>query len=261
MEHSITKSTGISPFITGTELAYVKARNAEKVTDMPEGEALNHIIQIINRAFGELGQTPSGRSPQDRQDNMLAIAKLVLNDLRYYFPQVTVHEVAQAVRRGIREEYGQYYGFNVIAIHKFVESYLDSEERNNALAKQNRFIAAQSVVEEPSDTEKEKIMQEGITRCYQIFKVTGRIIDYGNVNYDHLVARGDINFTVEEKKQFYAEAEVLIKAEALKDEQQVLHLMQRRFLNKDLKPLIIARAKELALKRHFQEMLLRFPEG
>lgn len=252
MEQSLVKQNSISPFLSGTELDYVRARTGLKVTELDETEATNTILQFINRAMIELGQTPSGNNAADRSKYLLAMAKLIINDVRYYFPYITLKEIDQAIKRGIRKEFGEYFGFNVIAVHQFIEGYLASEERNNALCKQNRYLAQENVVEEPPEEEKERLMKEGLEKCYQYFKQTGRIIDFGNVNYQYLVDQGKINLSNEEKQEIYREAEQQIQVEMMMEENSIQHLFKRRVMKGDIKPLVVGRAKEVALRNYFK---------
>lgn len=253
MEQSLVKLSSISPFLSGVELDYVKARTGLKVTELDEIEATNTILQFINRAMIELGQSPSGNNAADRSKYLLAMAKLILNDVRYYFPYITLKEIEQAIKRGIRKEFGEYFGFNVIAVHQFIEGYLNSEERNNALCKQDRYLAQENVVEEPPEEEKERLMKEGLEKCHQYFRQTGRIIDFGNVNYQYLVDQGKINLSNEEKQEIYREAEQQIQVEQMIEENSILHLFKRRVMKSDIKPLVVVRAKELALKRYCEK--------
>lgn len=254
METSISKQTAISPLLSGYQAGYVKAQYGVRVTSLSEPEAETALLELINRAMLELGQSPTGSRPEDRKKYLGVMARMTLNDIKLYFPQVTLEEVANAIRRGIRREYGEYFGFNVIAIHGFIEKYLESDDRNDALAKQNRFLLTQEVPGEPPAINQREIMEAGLARCYEIFKKTGRIIDCGNVNYEMLVKEGRINLTNEEKHLLFKEAERLIRHE---EDQQAgsFHQIVARLKGKETDHgTIVSRAKELALKRYFESL-------
>lgn len=243
--------SGISPYLSPHELAFVKASHSIKLSELAQSDALKEIIVCMNIGFAELGQIPPGSSSFNQQEHLVAMASLILTDLNFYFPQVTVAEIAQAIRKGIRHEFGEYYGYNVIAIHGFVEKYLESEERAAAMDRQNRYRQSQQEPQELTSDQQRQILVEGLKQCRETYKKTGRIIDFGNVNYQLLVDGGHLNLTNEEKQEIYEIAEWQIQREK---ETQELSLSKQLYLIKnppDNKPEVIARAKDLSLKRYF----------
>lgn len=256
MEHSIVKAEGISPFLQGSERDFVKARYGLKIIELDEAETVNTVLQLINKALMELGQSPTGNSAGERSKYLMAMSHLIINDVKFYFPQLTIAELGQAIRRGIRHEYGEYFGFNVISVHRFVQGYLESEDRNNALSRQKLYLESRNVPEEPSEEEKERMMEEGFEHCRQYFRRTGKILDIGNVNYQYLVDQGKLNPTIEEKQQYYRDAEKQIEHETRMEENSIQHLFNRRVVQSDNKGLIIARAKELALMGYFKKQVV-----
>lgn len=248
------KYSGISPFLTRQELAFVKAAFAPKVSELTPAEAEKSTLECINRAYAELGQLPAGSRAEDRQRSLSTMSHLILNDLTLYFPLVTIAEVSQAIKRGIRREFGEYYGFNVISVHGFVDKYLDSEERRAALERQQRHQMAQEATEELSEEAKLKLMEDGLKHCEETYRKTGRIIDFGSVNYQMLVDRGKIKLTNEQKREIYEMAKWEIKRE---NENQELSLSKALYLIKnppDQRIEIIARAREIALRKYFDSI-------
>lgn len=254
METSISKKPALSPLLSGYQAGYVKARYGVRVTSLSEPEAETALLELINRAFVELGQLPTGSGSADRKKYLGVMARMTLNDIKLYFPQVTLEEVANAMRRGIRREYGEYFGFNVIAVHGFIEKYLESDDRNDALAKQNRFLLAKDVPEELPVINQQEIMEAGLLRCYENYRKTGRVIDCGNVNYEMLVKEGKINLTNEEKHLIYKEAERLIKHEEDQQAGSFHQIVARLRVQGTDHGTIVSRAKELALKRYFDSL-------
>lgn len=246
--------SGISPFLSRHDLGFVKATRAVKVSDLSQPDALKGIIECMNIGYAELGQTPPGSRSENRQEHLVAMANLVLTDLTFYFPQVTFTEIVMAIRKGIRKEYGEYYGYNVIAIHFFVEEYLKSEERTAAMDRQERYRQSQEASEHLTSEQQRHILVEGLKQCRKTYRKTGRIIDFGHVNYQLLVDGGRINLTNEEKQEIYEIAEWQIQREK---ETQELSLSKQLYLIKnppDIKLDVIARAKDLALKKYFDSL-------
>jgi len=246
--------SGISPFLSKHDLGFVKAARAIKVSDLSQPDALKGIIECMNIGYAELGLTPPGSHSENRKEHLVGMANLIITDLAFYFPQVTLAEVVQAIRKGIRKEYGEYYGYNVIAIHFFVEEYLKSEERAAAMERQERYRQSQEASENLTPGQQRQILLDGLKQCLETYRKTGRIIDFGHVNYQLLVDDGRINLTNEQKQEIYEIAEWQIQREK---ETQELSLSKQLYLIKnppDNKPEVISRAKELSLKKYFDSL-------
>ncbi len=249
----VLSDQGICPTLSRDEMHYVKARYAESLDKLPESQTIQFIVEMLNRCYAELGHVPVGSGIHERANLMKVTASLIRNDLLFHFPKVTLEEIGNAVRRGIRREYGEYYGFNAISIHEFVKKYLNSEDRLNALDRQSRYLNSQKPVEEISEQEKDRLLKAGLEQCRETYRKTGRIIDFGNVNYHLLEQSGEINDSLEEKRAIYQEAKMQIKAEL--DAQAVsFHQIVSRMRGEETDEIaIVARAKEIALRRHFDK--------
>jgi hypothetical protein len=232
-------------------MRFVKSRYAESIDKHPEPLVIKFICEVLGRSYAELGQMPVGATQRDRESLMKSTALLIRNDLLFHFPKVTLPEIANAVRRGLRQDYGEYFGFNAISIHEFVKKYLSSEDRLNALDKQSRFLYAHTPPEEISEEAKDELLSSGLQQCRETYRKTGRIIDFGSVNYQLLVESGEINLSLEEKREIYREAQVQIKAEL--DAQAVsFHQIVSRMRGDETDEVaIVARAKEISLKNYF----------
>ncbi len=249
----VLSEQGICPTLSRDEMHYVKARYAESLDKLPESQAIQFIVEMLNRSYAELGHVPVGSGINERANLMKATAGLIRNDLLFHFPKVTLQEIGNAVRRGIRREYGEYYGFNAISIHEFVKKYLNSDERLNALDRQSRFLSSKAPPEEISQAAKDELMQAGLKQCRETYRKTGRIIDFGSVNYHLLEQSGEINLSPEAKREIYHEAQTQIKAEL--DAQAVsFHQIVSRMRGDETDDVaIVARAKEISLKRYFDK--------
>lgn len=248
------KYSGISPYLSREELVFVKLLLAKRVTELTQAEAEKAILELMNRGYAELGQAPQGTGPEERQRYMSAMAKLIITDLEFYFPCVTIAEVAMAIKNGIRHQYGEYYGFNVISIHGFVDNYLASEEREAALVRQARYRQLQEVPEVPTAEMQHQILESGLKQCLETYRKTGRIIDFGNVNYQMLVDRGLIKLTCEEKQEIYAMADWELRREKETQELSLSKQLQQIRNPTDNKQEIKARAKEISLRKYFDSL-------
>lgn len=248
---AIEKIPGVHPLLSRYDAEFVVACKEPRIVNMDESDVFEALLEIINRSYAELGLALPGNYPAEREQFMRAKINMLRSDLLNYFPNVTIREVSNAIKRGIRKQYGEYYGFNVIAIHGFVEKYLESEERNKALKKQRDFELITQSDQEQKVIDKWQIMFDGLKNCYETFCKSNRIIDFGNVNYEFLVAAGLINLTPEDKEWIFNIAKAEIQREL---EQQVpdTRTAYRRLVESrdDVTP-AISRAKEIALRDYF----------
>lgn len=247
----VVKSEGISPMLRGADAEFVRASVSQRVMQMTEAEATDQIRKIINRTLAELGQHPAGSRPEQQARYLEAMSKMILSDIKCYFPNITIREVANAVNRGIRRQYGEYFGFNSISVHFFMENYLNGEDRTAALARQERFRVSKEPDEVPPVEKQRELILYGFRNCYEIYLSTGRVTDFGNMNYDLLDRIGLMNFSNREKWDMYHQAEKEIRKE---DESMAVTAKQlNQVINNYAceKEVIISRSKNIALKRFF----------
>lgn len=251
MKKDLIKHPGVNPLLNSYEQEFVVARSAEKVMEMEETACHEQLLQILSLAFAELGSSPTGTHIDNKSRYLNFIARLLKNDIKGYFPQVTIREVAQAVKRGIRREYGDFFGFSVVAIHTFIEKYLASEIRAECLKKQDQYLLMKRVPEELPVMNKWEIFKFGLVTCYENYKKSKRIQDCGNINYEFLVKAGEINLDNDDKNFIFTIAEQQVKRE--QDLQLITHRLAYRMMQqmqKDKSPVIV-RCKEIALKNYY----------
>ena len=250
---ALSQPVALSPFLSKREMIFVKATGSPVLSSMTQNKAEQKIMELINRAFAELGHVPPGTSLEERRKYLLSMTQLIINDLTLYFPHVRLSEVANAIACGIRHEYGDYFGFNVISIHGFVEKYLDAEERREALARQKRYLESLQEPEALTPEQIAKIMADGLKECRETYLTTGRIIDCGNVNYRQLVDSGALVLTTEERQEIYNQARQEV---ALEHATNDLSLSKKLFLIRnppDLTTEYIIKARDIALRRYFDK--------
>lgn len=243
-----TSPVGIFPLLNKRDAAFVQAAYAEKLSAMEPEVAERELLKIVNRAYAELQRVPPGLSAAERERFLQSFVRWIRIDCEHYFPQVTLSEVSIAIGRGLRQEYGPAMGFNNIAIHGFIRSYLESDDRTQALAKQHRFLLLQETADVVPPEDKWTIMRQGIIDCYEYYRKTKRIVDFGNVNYDILEKAGAINLSLDEKLVIYevARQQVLKEQESQALNYRMAYEFRKNNQVSDL-PVKI-RAKEIALR-------------
>lgn len=244
----------ISPYLLKDEKRYVTAWHGMKVIEYTQEKAEEIIVTIINTAYAELGQKIGGGTKLERMEFLLTTARLLINDIRYYTPALTIEDLKLATELGIRKHFGEYMGFNVITLHNFIESYLCSKEREDAIRKQKRFIEEQLPKPPMGEEEKDRLRVECIRACYKHFKNNGFLIDCGAVNYKFLTERGEINLSLDEKIAIYDQAKLQIDAEAMQKPVSFAEMLQNmRSQFEDLTGYQI-RSREIVLKQYYSNI-------
>lgn len=242
---------GIFPLLTKRDAGFVQAAYAEKLSEMDPARAEKELLKIINRAFAELQRFPPGLSGNERERFLLSFVKWIKLDCEQYFPNVTIVEVSTAVARGIRKEYGQTYGFNTIIVHGFIQAYLESEERTGALAKQHRYLLLLEVADVLPMDDKWSIMKNGILLCYENYRKTRRILDFGGVNFEIWEKAGAINLSLDEKHLIYEVARMQVMKEQEMQSTSYRMVCQLRRQNETSDWPVKVKAREIALKNFF----------
>lgn len=101
--------------------------------------ALDLLTDTVNMAYSLCGQKP------DMETVAVTVNELYTRLMETY-PHCTVEEVRTAIRNGVFDEYGEYFGLNVKTFVMFIRAYLFSEQRRAAKA---AFTAARHKEEKP----------------------------------------------------------------------------------------------------------------
>lgn len=118
------EQTAISPYEKGRN-SFIELALKPSITTYEPVDAQNNIMATVAYAVTISGQKVL--APE-----MKLIADEVHDRCKRLYPNVTLEEIRTAVKNGIYEEYGEYYGINAKYIMFFIESYLKSESRRLA---------------------------------------------------------------------------------------------------------------------------------
>lgn len=173
----------------------VKALKQTKISE--NGGNVEELTILIGSVYAQAGQY----APPDHE--LKAITSVVMSDLKERFAMLTMSEVALAFNRGLRGDYGVYYGINVVTFNKWLKSYKQSEERYKAVMETQK----EQMKELPSMNEyNRERMRELCLRYFESYKITGDPGIISSTVYQHLQSRGIISHTREMKMQALEEA-------------------------------------------------------
>lgn len=198
-------STGLTDFERSVVLASAEPRikNLEKI------EITRKVTDVVSRAFLTLGS----RSLEFEERK--ALEKLIYDDLKISFPNLTLKELEIAVYKGSMGEFknkpDEVLFISPEKIHSWVKAYLLFIKRE-AVAKQRAFEAEQDKAKAPTEAEIKEIELAFLNHCviasWKNLKVAGvPVNDPVNAIYSALDKLGLIPFTDDRKREIYKQAE------------------------------------------------------
>jgi len=200
----VKSSVRYSTNLLDAEKDYVADFKNKKLSELERLEVEKHFFKIVSQAYSDIGNYSVSK-----ENIKLSITSL-LNECLPYKHRISPTGVENAVKRGIRKEFGDYYGINAVSFNLFLKSYMESTERRNAIEKQKRY-------EEQLEREKENSMyidsgQTFTIYSYEKYKESKVLYDPANVAYDWLKKKNLIpTFTKEDKEAIKMEAEQRVR--------------------------------------------------
>lgn len=196
--------SGISALPCDNQKQIIFAALNKKLQEYAKIELTDGLIDVISYAL-----TISG---QKQDPATLAIyADEFYSALMQRFPRLSLEEVKLAIRKGIYEEYGEYYGINVKSFMFFVTSFVNSIERKEAkINMQSKMLKAPEKVLSPEETRRDNC--DFVNYLFADYQKNALIVDYIPIHvYPFLEDEKKIVLTVEEKKAIYKRAEQYYK--------------------------------------------------
>ena len=219
------------------------------VKEMPQDYLQNQILNLVSKTFFTLGQ-------QSSDENLVLISTEVTRDVMKDFYMLSLQEIEIAFGEGVRGKYGDFYGLNIVTFNKWMQFYLDSGKHYQYIMVTNKDQKQLQQKTEPTDEEKENILKSGVLRCYNQWKETGEIIDYGNPIFHYLYDKGEIeiddkawfNYCLNAKNTITAE----IKAKAVSIDKMERLTAKAILRDESLESQILSLAKKLVLADYFK---------
>lgn len=204
--------TTYSPKLTPTEVQILEATQSKTVLQLlkeTQSDGIKAINQLVSTNINSLGQ-----KPKDENEISFIVIGLI-EEIESYFPNLTMQELKIASNKGIRGEFGDFMGVNVITYHKFIKAFLNDEKRKDVILKQREYIEEQNRIKSQSEIAQiEKDFWENETKRIAEFKITGV---FKTDNYETLYKiyekAGKIDLSVSDKWEMFVKA----KAETLKE--------------------------------------------
>ena len=126
------------------------------------------------------------------------------------FANMTLKEVSEAFQNGVKLKYGDFVGG--LSTSNFVFFLTKYNEQKQSIAKQLKEYTPKPTIE-PTNEEKQAIIEKSIAACYDNYKRTGNIVDFGNVVCKELIRQGKIELNPARFAQICEYVQVRLDAE------------------------------------------------
>jgi len=183
--------------------------------------------------------------------DLIILVTEITNSIQTNHKPLRKDEIQTCFAKGIRGEYGEYFGLSVVSFDKFIAAYLVSDYRAN-LGKTLPVAALPAPSREITHEKRIEFAQ----KAYQKYKTTGFYDDLGNIVYAFLDSEKLIPFTPKEKFEMVEQA----RAEEYKRLQNPLSVEEARRFNIQIEALmasndkVIPRSKKIALNKYFEQL-------
>ncbi|MDR0385607.1 MAG: hypothetical protein LBH60_05980 [Prevotellaceae bacterium] len=222
------------------------ALSTPKVRDSTEIAVKTSLNFAVVKLFQLAGQAVDG-------NDLKVIVKEVAADLHKRYRGMTMEEVEYALNAGVRGDYGEYYGINVVSINKWLKAYYSSDERREAI--RSTLFPEKALLPEhrltPDETELAR--HRAALAKWQQFKQSQRCGGRVDGIYRYLDGRGLIPFTVEEKHSMVATARKELQREA-KEEAGTVRSVELA-LGRITEDAVLNRARLIAVNAFFARLV------
>jgi hypothetical protein len=233
------------------EIALIKNNlTGLKIREHDDDTIKSSIAILVQKMFLIAGQTPEKK-------DITIICREVCNDLQKRYKGMTLNEVDYALNAGVRGEYGEYYGINVVSINKWLRAYYNSEERREA--QRSKIFPELALPQSTALTDREilEIKLDAYNKALSLANEGKYVKDRGNLVYNFLDERGKISFTSAEKSAFIDRAKIELEAEArarAKDARTPRPVSY--FVDEITDNSVTARAKQIALNEYLKRKMM-----
>lgn len=148
----------------------IEAALNDKINEMPPMKVVDELISILVSIYTIAGQ-------KSDPTTLALYADEFYQKLRLSFSFITMQEVATALKKGVYDEYGEYYGLNVKTFVSFIRAYLHSEERKAAKKIFEEKLLVVPMKEETPE-QKEQVKRAFVNELYRDFLDNHLITDF-----------------------------------------------------------------------------------
>lgn len=217
---------------------YFLALQSKKIMELPRAEAQQEMCNLISKTYFEAGQAIPGGEARAQAKHLQLISGALYEEVRLSFPFLRADELTIAFRAGVREEYGQNFGINIISFHKWIKGYTGDIKRKEAQQALNSAKDTQTPTRPVmSATQAEYEWKRATERAFEKYKQTGHL----DILFPSFVHNEFVRFGLMEES---VEPYMVKGAEQVGREKRAVMLNPRRMSDKREASAYLTRAKE-----------------
>lgn len=253
----IAQKIQLAPTLTLAESKFIEVRQGEIIKNVPVKDIKAHLNTLIYKTHLDCNRELDTANVAQTIDDLA-------KDVKNYAGTLTLAQLDHAFKLGLDNTFGEWYGLSNKTYRQWVRGYLGYSVRIDANKKQSQFLKhSLHKPKELTDSEKEKIIIDGVFRAFEDFKKKGDCSDLGNVTYSYLDKKGLISFTKDRKWDFYREAkkkkrrelemkmEISVNRHELESVSSILEQLDLNKVNDD----VLTEAKQVALCQYFSDLI------
>lgn len=236
---------------TGASNMIERVNEARKLPRIKD-ETRENITQVLRYVFVLLGFR--GDNLPDRNESAVFMDYFLDGNLNYSLMDIK-NAFVLYVKGKLDYSTSHFQHFSIM----FLESVMQSYSRYRNLLPVSNSLQLETETE-LTETEINRLVKNGCIDAFDLFKKTGNYVDYANVTFNYLDKAGLIQYSDDERKEFYQQAKNDILSEAGKKKMLQTHLSSD--LNKLIKEVIggcsetvISRAKKYMLWDYFNNLI------
>lgn len=158
------------------------ALQSEKILDAKKSDMMKMILEVLPKTYYDAGQVMPGHDVNAQKQNLQVLSGALYEEIKTFFPFLKVEELKLSFRNGVRGEYGEFFGLNIVTFHKWIKGFISDERRKQSLL---AIKTAKEAEPAPLMTEAEafEAWKETIQRQFVKFKETGVLISYNPTHH------------------------------------------------------------------------------
>lgn len=196
---------------------------------LTENEVNRSCSEIIAKSFADSGQLNVTSEMLQFQTQSL------LDELSGKFKDLTIDEVKEAFKKGIRGETGPYFGLCAKTYHQFIKHYFESKERSEAMRVYLDLNRQEIVKDKPTPEQQNEILKKGIKLAYEVYVKSGELPFYSAPYYDYLKKNNLVNWSKEQIEEMKIEAETEYRGRLIEDrDNRVINTLQYKAIIENL---------------------------
>lgn len=93
---------------------------------MQQTELKDRVIKTLAKTYIDCGKVIESKE-------LMSLSNGVINEIKRYFINLKIDELDLCFQNGVRKQYGEYFGLNIVTFHQWIKSYMAEDKRAEAL--------------------------------------------------------------------------------------------------------------------------------